>query len=247
MSLIPPFSIITAVKNRLNDLKHTYESLRKQTNQNFEWIVVDGDSTDGTSEWLSSISSVGYRIIWISELDTGISDAWNKGLALSNGNQIFILNAGDLYDSNLIDKFFCSISPFHITCCHTQLLDANGKAFGIYKADPKKLWRGMHLPHNWCCVPRVIYDQFGGYKIMQHSMDFEWFHRYYLARGLKGFNLLNEVLGSYRMGGHSDINYKQSFKINCEILIANGMNPYIAKLIKILYTLNHRLYNRSIF
>jgi hypothetical protein len=63
-------------------------------------------------------------------------------------------------------------------------------------------------------------------------MDFEWFHRYYKIRGLTGFKVLDEVLGSYRLGGHSDINYEQSFKSNSEILISNGMNHYSANISK---------------
>jgi putative colanic acid biosynthesis glycosyltransferase len=80
MNSIPVFSIITAVKNRLNDLKQTYNSLSHQTNHNFEWVLVDGVSTDGTSEWLRGLSSNSYGIVLISEIDKGISDACNKGL-----------------------------------------------------------------------------------------------------------------------------------------------------------------------
>ncbi len=86
----PLFSIITVTLNNIAGLKKTYESLCAQSNQNFEWIIIDGVSTDGTIEFLNS-----QNLIHTSEPDNGIYDAMNKGISHVSGQYILFLNAGD--------------------------------------------------------------------------------------------------------------------------------------------------------
>lgn len=74
---------------------------------------------------------------------------------------------------------------------------------------------------------------------MQSSMDFDWFHRYYLQRGVAGFLVIDSVLGDYRLGGHSDINFKESFVANEEIMRVNGTPRWLAALMRRIYTARH--------
>ena len=83
-------SIITVALNNLSGLKKTSASLETQTYRDFEWIVVDGASNDGTGEWLA-----GTNAAWISEPDSGLYDAMNKGLERAKGDYLLFLNAGD--------------------------------------------------------------------------------------------------------------------------------------------------------
>ena len=89
------FSIITVVRNDLNGIKETYKSITNQSNNNYEWIVVDGNSTDGTKDFLINLNC--NFLIFISEPDKGIYDAMNKGIVLSKNNYIIFLNAGDIF------------------------------------------------------------------------------------------------------------------------------------------------------
>ena len=230
----PLFSIITASLNCRNDLFKTYLSLKSQTYKNFEWIVIDGHSTDGTQEMLRNIKE---NCIWLSESDDGISDAWNKGIRISRGSQIIILNSGDTFDSNMLEIFSNNISDKYITCCHVRLIGKNSES--IFYARPSLLWRGMHVPHNFCSVPRIKYNELGLYKKIKYSMDFEWFSIYFSKNGADGFRVVDHVLGSFMLGGFSDIHYLNSFKVNELIMIKNGVNKYLAKLIFILYTFKH--------
>jgi len=84
------FSIVTVTCNNLNGLKRTATSVRGQTSRDYEWIVVDGGSDDGTVEYLA-----GTDARWISEPDRGIYDAMNKGIDRASGNCLLFLNAGD--------------------------------------------------------------------------------------------------------------------------------------------------------
>jgi glycosyltransferase involved in cell wall biosynthesis len=233
------FSVITAVRNGLPDLKKTYLSLLQQTCQDFEWIVIDAASSDGTASWLASLSSLKYRVHWVSEPDKGISDAWNKGVSLASGDQVLILNAGDTYDINLLEIFSGEINPNQITCCHSRMLTEDGRFISVFLANPSKLWRGMHVPHNWSSVPRAFYTKQGGYRHMPHSMDFDWFHRYFCQYGVSGFRVIDAVLGDYRLGGHSDIHFRDGFLANEEIMKVNGTNRWIAAAIRRIYTMRH--------
>lgn len=91
----PLISIITVCRNVLPDLQRTFESVKAQTFTGYEYIIVDGASTDGSAQWLKKQQSA----TWISEPDKGIYDAMNKGIYLANGQWIIFLNAGDTFYS----------------------------------------------------------------------------------------------------------------------------------------------------
>jgi len=90
---MPLLSIITVVRNDLAGLQHTGASIAKQTETDWEWIVVDGASDDGTER--SKETLVPQPNVWISEPDDGTYDAMNTGVAHVTGEWILFLNAGD--------------------------------------------------------------------------------------------------------------------------------------------------------
>lgn len=99
--MISKVSIVTVVMNDLIGLQRTAESIINQKNSNFEWIIVDGGSTDGTLIFANSISKVN-KIIY--GPDNGIYDAMNKGLGAASSEYIIFMNSGDIfYDDNSID------------------------------------------------------------------------------------------------------------------------------------------------
>lgn len=104
MNNLPVVSIITVVFNAESYVKKTIESVLSQTYQDLEYVIIDGGSSDGTIE---VIKSFGDRIIWVSEKDSGIYDAMNKGLKLAKGKWVNFLNGGDyFYDSLVLTKIF---------------------------------------------------------------------------------------------------------------------------------------------
>jgi hypothetical protein len=89
----PKISIITSTFNAAAQLPFTIRSIRQQTFRDFEWIVVDGKSTDGTQALLHENSDV--ITCWASEPDQGIYDAWNKACKMAQGEWVIFLGAGD--------------------------------------------------------------------------------------------------------------------------------------------------------
>jgi glycosyltransferase involved in cell wall biosynthesis len=93
-------TIITAALNAFPALQSTFESISNQKRSDWQWIIVDGASTDGTADWLHDVASQHQNINFISELDNGIYDAWNKALPLIKGDWVVFLGAGDKFKSS---------------------------------------------------------------------------------------------------------------------------------------------------
>lgn len=97
-------SIITVVKNGVSTIERTILSVLNQDYPFFEYIVVDGVSSDGTLDILEKYSD---RVTFVSEFDLGIYDAMNKGISLANGEWIYFLGSDDIfYDNFVLSKIF---------------------------------------------------------------------------------------------------------------------------------------------
>lgn len=98
-------SIITINYNNKSGLQKTIDSVIQQTYTQYEWIIIDGDSTDGSKRLLTKYSN--YFSHCISEKDKGIYDAMNKGIKIASGKYLLFLNSGDyLYENTTLEKVF---------------------------------------------------------------------------------------------------------------------------------------------
>ncbi len=91
----PLFTVVSVVYNDAEGIRRTEGSVRNQAERNFEWIVVDGGSTDGTVAYLKTLSHP--YLSWSSERDRGIYDAMNKGTARARGRYVVYMNGGDAF------------------------------------------------------------------------------------------------------------------------------------------------------
>jgi glycosyltransferase len=135
-------SIITATYNSLKHLPASLQSISSQSYHNIEWIVVDGNSTDGTKEFIEANSS---KIInWVSEADKGIYDALNKGISMASGDIIGFLHSDDFFASNdviqkIIEKFLKEeIDGVYGDLNYVSVMDVN-KIIRKWKSRPYKL------------------------------------------------------------------------------------------------------------
>lgn len=109
----PLFSLITVTRNNLSGVRKTLSSLLAQKTRDFEWIVVDGASTDGTPDFLDDFTKnrrSDFPCACLSEPDKGIYDAMNKGKDLACGDYVLFLNAGDaLADERVLSDIRAAI------------------------------------------------------------------------------------------------------------------------------------------
>lgn len=96
------FSVITIAKNNLPGLIDTNASTEAQSFRDFQWIIIDGGSSDGTHELLRLLDRP--NLMWVSEPDRGLYDAMNKGLNLATGRYVIFMNSGDRFSNRDVLK-----------------------------------------------------------------------------------------------------------------------------------------------
>lgn len=235
-------SIVTICFNDLPGLIRTYESLRVQSLSNFEWIVINGSSATDAELWLDKISAKEFSFTSISEPDDGIGDAWNKGILQSSGDYIVILNSGDIYYPKFLEKVSRYACKDKIICCSANIVNSENKVLKRFKAIPSKLTLGMHIPHNWCVVPRSLYDEFGLYSKRKFAMDYEWFLNFYLVKGEDAFVVVNYVGGEYSLEGVSDTGFIFSFLENAKIMNGAKLNKLKIIGVTLVAIIKHSLF-----
>lgn len=146
---LPFFSIVTICFNNIDGLKRTHKSIENQSFQNYEWIIVDGNSTDETIHFLKTLSDQRYD--WKSESDSGIYDAMNKGLEIAKGEYVIFMNSADEFATgHILDSVFTIINNNpHIGFLYGDSLekDASGAVYNKKARDHKYIWYGMFTHH----------------------------------------------------------------------------------------------------
>lgn len=127
-------SIITVCFNAENTIEKTIKSILEQTSTEFEWVVVDGKSTDTTNEiikkYLPEFECKGVKVNYCSENDKGIYDAMNKGAQRATGEYLTYMNADDLYyknDSICCLPYCCVIVIFYCTAIRATVRELIGR------------------------------------------------------------------------------------------------------------------------
>ena len=116
---LPLVSIVTVVHNRARTLPRAIDSVLAQEYPELEYIVVDGCSTDGTVDVIRRYEH--HIDVWISEPDRGISEAFNKGVALARGQIIGLLNSDDWYEAGAVSAAVRALEASGCDIVHGQL------------------------------------------------------------------------------------------------------------------------------
>ncbi len=166
-------SIITICYNE-KQIRRTCESIVNQSWQDFEWIVVDGGSTDETLDILRDYKD---RIdVLISEKDNGVYDAMNKGIKKASGEWLSFMNGGDsFYSSDVLKKTFGSSQNFDTGILYGSTYTPEKEKFRKY---PKKLDRlyfiGKNINHQSTFIRRNLFEKYGLYDDkMKIAADFD--------------------------------------------------------------------------
>jgi len=201
----PLVSVVTIVFNGEKYLERAMESLFSQTYGNIEYVVVDGGSSDSTVAILRKRQAdIDY---WCSAKDNGISDAFNRGISLSTGTYVGILNADDWYDRDTVAnavKAFAESPEAGVV--HGDMRQyKGGKHIFTIKPDlgAGKIRYEMPYNHPTCFVKREVYLRHGGFsQRLRIAMDYELLLRYSLL-GIN-FSYVPGIVSNMPLGGQSD-------------------------------------------
>lgn len=193
----PKVSVITITYNAERFLKNTIESIISQSNKEFEYLIVDGGSKDGTPDIIRQYANTHYssfaeaearepelcpQICWISEPDKGLYDAMNKGLCLAKGDFVWFINAGDkIFDEDTLQAVVDTISQnpsCDVVYGQTIIIDEEENICGErHKIAPKNLTyksllNGLVVCHQSILVRNDIAPEYDiQYRI---SADYDW-------------------------------------------------------------------------
>ena len=218
-------SIITVVKNSLSTIEKTIRSVINQDYKNIEYIIIDGNSTDGTNKIIDKYKDKISLVI--KENDNGIWDAMNKGINLAKGEVIGFLNADDLYYPNaltLVNKYFFENDIDFLFGSVKKYKIMNGFNPSIIK------WSfGFYTSHSvGFFIKTTKHEEVGLYNSKYLSADLDFFYKMIVNFKLKGIaTKKNEILGEFSKGGFSSkINYIDHLEDLNQIRIDNGQNKF---------------------
>lgn len=198
-------SIITVCLNSEKTIKTTMESVLNQSYKNYEYIIVDGGSTDNTLKIIDEYSALfGNRIHLISEKDYGIYDAMNKGIKRANGQVIGIINSDDYYERDALEIMVQNLksSRYQILYGMMRLIEEEQeKAILLYSHN---FLREKMICHPACFITKAVYEDFGYYDIQYISAaDYEFMLRMIKNREII-FVPVYSIISNFRSGGMCD-------------------------------------------
>jgi len=205
-------SIITINYNNAAGLKKTLDSVAVQTSTDFEHIIVDGASTDGSVDEIIAYSQSPianrHKITWISEPDTGIYNAMNKGIKMANGEYLLMLNSGDyLINEHVIGEVFPYLDGTDIVQGNL-ILNVQGKYMlhkGYAHSDLSfiEIQHG-DFPHQAMFIKKSLHDVYGYYDESYRFIADTLFFLKSLGFGNATYKYINKTVAFFEPGGVTD-------------------------------------------
>ncbi|MHB9138930.1 MAG: glycosyltransferase family 2 protein [Victivallaceae bacterium] len=236
-------SIITVTLNSEKHLEETIKSVLAQNYKHFEYIIIDGGSTDGTLDIIRKYEkNLAY---WISEPDKGMYDAMNKGIARASGDIVGIINSDDYYFPGAFSK----VTEAFVD----ESLDQYIFWGDIMQGDelvlgwrPWNLKRGAFAPHPSMFCPKKIYDRIGTYSLDYKVLgDYDFMYRAIHKYGIRPL-YLHEPIAFFRLGGLASQNILTALKEELRVKLKYGQSfgiAYSMFLLKIIKNLPQILCN----
>lgn len=238
-------SVITVCYNSEETIARTVESMLQQTYENYEYIIIDGASTDNTLEILKSYEPrfLG-KIKIISEPDSGIYDAMNKGIRNASGELIGLVNSDDFYEKNALEvmvKEYKKLQKKYVVLYGFQRSLEGEDEINVVLYHHKYLDRQM-ITHPTCFVSKQVYRDFGMFDTSyKSSADYELMLRFLYTKKVY-FQPVYEIISNFQLGGMSGSQkgYRETAKLQYRYKSISLMR-YIKIIVKSrLYELIHK-------
>jgi len=219
-------SIVTAVYNRVDTIADALRSVETQSYQNFEHIIQDGGSRDGTLDMIRQFCASSFQLI--SEPDTGIYDAINKGISRASGDVIGLMHSDDFFPDDLVlervaeafrdpavDGVYGDLD--YVSASNTDKIVRRWRSEPYH---PDLLKRGWMPPHPTLYLRREVFDRWGLYDTsMRIAADYEAMLRYFVKGDIR-VAYIPYVLVKMRVGGESNRSLSRILRKSREDYIA---------------------------
>lgn len=224
---VPKISIITVCLNSENTILRTIESVRNQNYKNIEHVIVDGGSTDGTIGVIKKAMIPGT--VFNSEPDTGISDAFNKGVIRATGEWLMFINSDDELIENSIERIVPKL-PTRGILCPAAIWRESAKDWSVMRfPNSAKIPMGMAVNHPGTLVHSSVFQDFGHFDTRYRTaMDYEFLLRMYQQK--VKFRDCRLPVAIFNRGGVSDQNWKSGLREIRRAKIENGISPFTSSL-----------------
>jgi glycosyltransferase involved in cell wall biosynthesis len=223
-------SLITVSFNSISTIQGTINSVKSQSVfEAIEYIVIDGNSTDGTKELLAKESCIKK---YISEKDNGIYDAMNKGLQLATGEVVGFINSDDLLLDNEVIEDIANVfdrTQADVVYSNLYYVDRQDTSKIVRKWESKPYYHrffefGNVPPHPTFFIRTRLLDKIGLFNLkFRLAADYEFMFRALKIHNLKSYHLPRFTI-KMRLGGATNVSLDNIKKQNLEILDAWSMN-----------------------
>jgi glycosyltransferase involved in cell wall biosynthesis len=189
-------SIITVNLNNKAGLEHTLRSVVEQTNRDFESIVVDGLSNDGSRDVIAAYE--GRVSKWVSEKDSGIFNGMNKGIRMAEGEYLLFLNSGDyLYSRDTLNQVFKHRFSEDFIVFDIELVKKEGREFHSLNKDPRAIIISGPIFHQAVFHRSSVFQKLGMYdETFKMAADYQLFLKAFFTAGCS-YRIIHEVLSVY--------------------------------------------------
>lgn len=209
-------SIITATYNSVKTLELCMDSVLNQTYDDIEYIIIDGNSTDGTLDLIKKKSNSHQNIVWVSEKDNGIYDALNKGILKATGDVIGFVHSDDfLANETIINQIVSVLKSEQIDGLYGNLHYVKFEDVGTIVRnwisqpfDKKLLQRGWMPAHPTLFLKNKIYKENGSFNLdYRIAADYDFILRIFKSSDYNFYHLPETII-KMRVGGVSNRSIK---------------------------------------
>lgn len=235
------FSIVTVCFNSVKTIRDTFNSILSQSCYDYEYIVIDGGSNDGTIEIIKEYEpKFEGRMQWISENDNGIYDAMNKGIRLSKGEYLNFMNSDDTFEYEALAKTREIIQMNHnnfvIYYGITRTINSEKQEISISRKNHNFL-EYMTINHQACFIHKQIFEKYGNFDI-KYKICADYKLLLIAKLNNEHFYPMDHIIVNYYQDGLSriliDKTREENEKLKYELKINNRWNLINYKLNRIL-------------
>ncbi|WP_309608872.1 glycosyltransferase family 2 protein [Flavobacterium sp.] len=243
---MPKVSIITINYNDQKGLVKTIESVINQTHLDFEYIIIDGNSSDGSKEIIQKYKNkITYSI---SEPDSGIYNAMNKGIKVAKGDYLLFLNSGDQFiDEKVIEKIIPQLNN-EISIYYGNLVYSSNGIPKMLNIPPSELsfsyFLDYSLPHPASFIKRELFFKYFTYnESLKIISDWEFFI-YTICKMNEPYKHIDIVIADFDDGGISSLKENNQSLINERNQVLKSHFPLFQDEIKLIEEIKSKKFSQ---